>query len=66
MDAPKRAKKSKKQRKVGRNAVFCKYYATSRKRESNKLIRLNRHLSRFPDDLCASTAAKLAASIVGA
>ena len=53
---PKKAKKSKKQRKVGRNANYCKAYRLSRRRERNKLIRLEKHLKRFPADSCAKKA----------
>lgn len=51
-----KAKQSKKQRKVGRNANSCLAYKNSNRRERNKLIRLKKHLSRLPDDRCAIAA----------
>ncbi|HYT42967.1 MAG TPA: hypothetical protein VEP90_11535 [Methylomirabilota bacterium] len=47
------AKKSKKQRKVGRNAEYCKFYAVTKRREKNKLRRVKKHVARFPDDKVA-------------
>ena len=55
-NAPKKAKKSKKQRKMGRNTVFCKIYALSHRREHNAVKRLRKHLNRFPGDNCAKRA----------
>jgi hypothetical protein len=52
-------KKSKKQRKVGRNAAFCLRYRNSRQLERNKLKKLLKHLKHFPADNCAVQAAKL-------
>lgn len=54
--APQKAKKSKKQRKVGRNASRCLAYRNSNRREKNKVVRLKKHLIRFPDDACAKAA----------
>ena len=50
---PQKAKKSKKQRKVGRNAAACLQYKNSHRREHNKARRLARHLKRFPGDAVA-------------
>lgn len=51
------AKKSKKQRKVGRNAASCARYKNEHRREKNKLRRLTKHLALFPNDHCATGAA---------
>jgi hypothetical protein len=50
------AKDSKKQRKVGRNADFCKYYALTHRREKNKIKKLVKHLAKFDGDACAKAA----------
>jgi hypothetical protein len=50
------AKDSKKHRKVGRNADYCKYYKNTNRREKNKLKKLAKHLARFSDDNCAKVA----------
>lgn len=50
------AKDSKKQRKVGRNAIYCKAYANTNRREKNKIKKLQKHLIRFPDDKAAKDA----------
>lgn len=60
-----KAKKTKKQRKYGRNVKYCQYYAITHKRERNKLRRLNKHLAKFPDDNCARKAADGCKAIVG-
>lgn len=60
MAGTQKAKKSKKQRKVGRNARYCLKYALSRRREHNKIRRLKKHLVKFPNDKCAITAVDLA------
>jgi len=62
--APKKAKKGKKQRKVGRNANFCKLYRLSHKRERNKLKRLEKHLRRFPDDISAQKAVACCKAVI--
>lgn len=59
------AKDSKKQRKVGRNAVYCKNYKNRNVRERNKIVRLRRHLARFGGDRCATTAVDRAKAIIG-
>jgi len=51
--AKKKAKKTKKRRKFGRNANFCQAYRLSRRREHNKVKRLKKHLIRFPNDTVA-------------
>jgi len=51
-----KAKKGKKQRKVGRNAKYCQFYALTHRREKNKVIRLKKHLKYFPTDHCAINA----------
>lgn len=55
-EVAKKAKKSKKQRKVGRNAEFCKFYRLTHRRERNKLVRLEKHMKRHPNDKCAQKA----------
>lgn len=55
----KKARGGKKNRKVGRNAARCAAYASSHRRETNKLRRLEKHLERFPDDASARKAADL-------
>jgi hypothetical protein len=57
-DAIKRAKGGKKNRKYGRNARRCEIYRSTHQRERNKVVRLKKHLSRFPGDVLAE--AKLA------
>ena len=52
------AKKSKKNRKTGRNAVYCKFYAQTHRRERNKIVKLKKHLKAFPDDKCAQDTLK--------
>ena len=55
-----KAKKGKKQRKWGRNAVYCAYYRSTHRREQNKIRRLKKHLVRFPHDDCAKRAIEVA------
>lgn len=57
--APQKAKKTKKQRKFGRNAIYCAHYLRTHIREKNKIKRLKKHLVRFPDDKCAINAMDL-------
>lgn len=47
------AKGGRKNRKHGRNKVWCKVYAAHSRREKNKALRLKKHLTRFPDDATA-------------
>lgn len=51
-----KAKGGKKQRKHGRNALSCKQYTITHRREHNKIRRLKKHLIRFPDDAGANKA----------
>lgn len=51
-----KAKKSKKLRKVGRNANFCLRYKNSNRREKNKIKKLVKHLAKFANDNCAKVA----------
>ncbi len=50
-------KGGKKNRKIGRSRRNgqAMQYRLSRRRERNKLRRLERHLKRFPDDHCATS-----------
>jgi hypothetical protein len=57
---PHRAKKTKKNRKHGRNSSSCVFYKNSKRREHNKVIRLKKHLVRFPGDVCAKKAMEAA------
>ena len=41
---------NKKQRKWDRNSAYCLGYKNSNKREKNKIVKLQKHLERFPDD----------------
>lgn len=50
------AKSTKKNRKVGRNANYCLRYRNSGRQERNKLVRIKKHLMRFPADTCATKA----------
>lgn len=49
---------SKKSRKAGRNAAACKAYRDSNRRERNKIVKLKKHLTRFPGDAGARDAIK--------
>lgn len=51
-----KAKKSKKLRKVGRNATYCLIYKNTNRREKNKVKKLVKHLARFGNDNCAKVA----------
>ena len=62
--APQKAKRSKKQRKVGRNAVACLRYKNTHRREHNKARRLARHLARFPSDAIATAALTACKAVV--
>lgn len=57
---PHRAKKTKKNRKHGRNAHFCLQYRNRNREKLNKVVRLKKHLVRFPDDVCAKAAMEVA------
>lgn len=58
--APHRAKKTKKNRKHGRNAHFCLQYRNRNREKLNKVIKLKKHLVRFPNDACAKVAMEVA------
>lgn len=45
-----RAAKSKKGRKHGRNKLWCTAYRNRGQREKNKVVRLKKHLLRNPND----------------
>lgn len=62
--ASQKAKKGKKQRKVGRNAAYCLAYKNSHRREHNKIRRLKKHLVRFPDDENAKAAVEACLKII--
>jgi hypothetical protein len=64
MSGTQRAKKTKKNRKWGRNKVFCDTYKRTNQEEKNRIKRLNKHLTRFPNDLVASKAKDNARIIV--
>ena len=51
-----KAKKTKKQRKFGRNSVWCAAYKNTNRREKNKMKKLVKHLARFGNDNCAKVA----------
>lgn len=59
-----KAKQSKKQRKWGRNALSCASYQNANRRERNKLLRLGKHLKRFPSDKVAIEAQTFARTAV--
>lgn len=59
-----KAKKTKKQRKYGRNINYCKVYALTQRREKNKVKRLNKHLINFPGDRCATNAKEAAQAVI--
>ena len=59
VQAKQKAKKTKKQRKFGRSAVYCELYRRTNRRAKNKIVRLKKHLIRFPDDKCATNALNL-------
>ncbi len=60
-----KAKKTKKQRKYGRNASYCLSYKNSNRRERNKLVRLRKHLARFGGDRCASASVDSCKAVLG-
>lgn len=45
----------KKSKKAGRNALRCKSYKDRNQRERNKILRLNRHLKKQPEDAAVAT-----------
>jgi hypothetical protein len=60
-----KAKKTKKQRKFGRNAASCLSYKNSNRRERNKIVHLRKHLSRFAGDRCATAAVDRCKAVLG-
>ena len=58
-DAPQRAKRSKKNRKIGRNVRYLARYVAEHRYAKNKVVKLDRHLKRFPDDACAKASRDL-------
>ena len=60
-----KAKKTKKQRKFGRNANFCLVYKNTNRREKNKIKKLVKHLTKFANDNCAKVALGNCKVIVG-
>ena len=53
---PKKAAKGRKNRKYGRNQLWCAAYRARGQREKNKAVRLKHHLARHPNDTCALAA----------
>lgn len=51
-----RAKKGKKNRKLGNNKVYCTRYKNEGRQEINKIRRMKRHLRKFPNDLAVKQA----------
>jgi hypothetical protein len=43
-------------KKAGRKKDECKAYASANRREKNKLVKLEKHLARFPLDISAKAA----------
>lgn len=66
MAKQKKQAKGKKNRKHGRNESYCAAYASNRRRDRNKLRRLNKHLRRFPGDGCAHEAVARIAPVLSA
>jgi hypothetical protein len=60
-----KAKKTKKQRKYGRNAAYCLTYKNTNRREKNKIKKLVKHLVKFANDDCAKNAIKNAKIAIG-
>ena len=50
------SKITKKTKKWDRNSAFCTSYKNSNRRERNKIVALERHLKKFPDDVNAKAA----------
>ncbi len=47
---PKQNKSGSGSRKHGRNATFCLSYHSRARRETNKKLKMERHMRRFPND----------------
>jgi hypothetical protein len=60
-----KAKRTKKQRKYGRNAKYCTWYAATHQREKNRLKRLLKHIKRHVADLCALQAVQVCKTVLG-
>lgn len=60
-----KANGSNKMRKVGRNAISCKAYANTNRREKNKIKKLQKHLINFPDDANAKAAIASCKAAIG-
>jgi len=60
-----KAKKTKKGRKQGRNALSCQRYKLEHRREKNKLRRLAKHIKKHLGDLCAIAARDLCKVTLG-
>lgn len=56
MSEQKKSNKSKRNRKWGRNKLFCEMYRRIGRREKNKAIKLKKHLALYPGDNCARVA----------
>jgi hypothetical protein len=46
----------KRKDKIGRNKFDCLAYKNSTRREKNKLVKLEKHLKKFPEDASAKAA----------
>ncbi len=64
MSGSHRAKKTKKNRKHGRNQYYCDIYKRTCRGEKNKIKKLVKHLTSHPNDLVASKAKDNARIIV--
>lgn len=51
-------------KKHGRSIKHCELYRLRRQREKNKVIKLNRHIPKHPNDNVARTALKTISSII--
>lgn len=61
---PQRAKSGKKNRKHGRNLIWCKAYRSRRQREKNKVKRLRKHMLRHPADHVAAECLSVCKAII--
>lgn len=59
------AKKTKKQRKFGRSAVYCLFYKNTNRRERNQLKRLKKRVTAHPNDRCALAALEHCKVVLG-
>ena len=60
-----KAKGGKKNRKVGRNANYCKFYKLSHRREHNKIRRLKKHLILHVGDKVAQSSLNHCKTMLG-